>query len=463
MTLNKLQPIHITSLVLMVFGLLWPASLSAQGNYVFTNVDYPGAMLTSPQAVNDSAKVVGWWDDSGGNLHGFYWNGTTYTSIDYPGADSTEALGINNAGVISGLYLTNQGTQAHGFTLTNGTFTSYDYPGYEGQTDGQGINNNGELTGYYDFGPTYGFYDTHGGFSSYGYPGADSTYPHALNDSGKSAGYYRVGCCSSPIGFYYDGSAFTDIEYPDGWQTFAAGINNAGVVVGYSSLNDAPYEAGFLWQAGQFTLINSNATPAPSGINNNGQIVGAYYPNGVYHGFLATPGTPAQPLQFVPILPCRVVDTRNSNGQFGGPPITGGSFRSFPIPQGLCFVPSTAAAYSLNVTLVPIHHPVGYLTIWPTGQTQPTVSTMNSLDGRIKANAAIVPAGTNAAVSVYVTDTTNVVLDIDGYFIPRDHGHAGFPPADALPRGRHTQEQLPARPGHAASVGRYGSRLPGTG
>ena len=41
---------------------------------------------------------------------------------------------------------------------------------------------------------------------------------------------------------------------------------------------------------------------------------------------------------------------------------------------------------------------------------------MNSLDGRIKANAAIVPAGTNGAVSVYVSDTTNVVLDIDGYF-----------------------------------------------
>ena len=45
------------------------------------------------------------------------------------------------------------------------------------------------------------------------------------------------------------------------------------------------------------------------------------------------------------------------------------------------------------------------------------VSTLNSLDGRIKANAAIVPAGhRSGSVSVYVTDTTNVVLDIDGYF-----------------------------------------------
>jgi len=71
----------------------------------------------------------------------------------------------------------------------------------------------------------------------------------------------------------------------------------------------------------------------------------------------------------------------------------------------------------LNVTVVP-RGPLGYLTIWPTGEAQPYVSTMNSPDGRVKANAAIVPAGTNGAVSVYVTNTTDVILDIDGYFAP---------------------------------------------
>ena len=40
---------------------------------------------------------------------------------------------------------------------------------------------------------------------------------------------------------------------------------------------------------------------------------------------------------------------------------------------------------------------------------------MNSPDGRIKANAAVVPSG-NDAVSVYASDTTDVILDIDGYF-----------------------------------------------
>jgi hypothetical protein len=34
------------------------------------------------------------------------------------------------------------------------------------------------------------------------------------------------------------------------------------------------------------------------------------------------------------------------------------------------------------------------------------------------ANAAIVPAGANGAVSIFVTDPTHVILDIDGYFAP---------------------------------------------
>jgi pseudomonalisin len=121
-------------------------------------------------------------------------------------------------------------------------------------------------------------------------------------------------------------------------------------------------------------------------------------------------------VQFVPITPCRVADTRNATGPFGGPELAAEASREFDIPQSACNIPSSAVAYSLNVTAVP-NGPLGYLTLWPTGQTQPTVSTLNS-DGRVKANAAIVPSGTNGGVSVYVTNPSNIVLDIDGYFVP---------------------------------------------
>ncbi len=125
--------------------------------------------------------------------------------------------------------------------------------------------------------------------------------------------------------------------------------------------------------------------------------------------------TPAVPYQFVTVTPCRLVDTRPEHG--GSGPIQGGTFQTFPIPQeGGCNIPATAAAYSLNVSVVPLGG-LGYLTMWPAGITlRPLVSTLNSVDGRIKASAAIVPAGTNGAVNIYVTNTTNVILDINGYF-----------------------------------------------
>jgi hypothetical protein len=139
-----------------------------------------------------------------------------------------------------------------------------------------------------------------------------------------------------------------------------------------------------------------------------------------------TTGGASQALQFVPVAPCRLVDTRPDRG--GSGPIPGGSYQNFPIPQeGNRNIPATAAAYSLNVSVVP-QGPLGYLTIWPAGQSKPVVATLNSLDGRIKANAAIVPAGAQGAISIFATNTTNVILDINGYFAPPSVSTLAFYP-----------------------------------
>jgi len=125
-------------------------------------------------------------------------------------------------------------------------------------------------------------------------------------------------------------------------------------------------------------------------------------------------------LDFYPVSPCRVVDTRNGSrvsGAFGPPSLSAGATRSFSILSGSCGIPSTAAAYSLNVTVLPDSY-LGYLSIWPAGQSTPEVSTLNSYTGAEVANAAIVAAGAGGAVSVYVTDAADLLLDIDGYFAP---------------------------------------------
>ena len=70
-------------------------------------------------------------------------------------------------------------------------------------------------------------------------------------------------------------------------------------------------------------------------------------------------------LQFIPLTPCRVMDTRNPNGPLGGPFLSGGTTRTVPVSLSACGVPANAAAYSVNLTVVPRTGFLGYLTVWP--------------------------------------------------------------------------------------------------
>jgi hypothetical protein len=122
-------------------------------------------------------------------------------------------------------------------------------------------------------------------------------------------------------------------------------------------------------------------------------------------------------LTFVPVTPCRVADTRNPAGAFGGPALVRNATREFDIPSSSCNIPLTAQAYSVNATVVP-HGTLGFLTAFPCGQPLPLASTLNAIDGRVKAAAAIVPAGTNGGLCFFSTNDTDLVLDINGYFVP---------------------------------------------
>ena len=160
--------------------------------------------------------------------------------------------------------------------------------------------------------------------------------------------------------------------------------------------------------------INVGVNPVEAWVN---PVVNRIYVSNVGNNTVSVlSGVAPTALQFVPVTPCRLLDTRPPGGSG---PISGGTSQTFNLPQlsqtKSCGDLSSAVAYSLNVTVVPTHT-LGYLTIWPGGQAQPVVSTMNSTDGRIKANAAIVPGGYQGSVSVFASDTSNVILDINGYF-----------------------------------------------
>jgi len=193
-----------------------------------------------------------------------------------------------------------------------------------------------------------------------------------------------------------------------------------------------------VWPAGQTQPLVSTLNSPDGSVLANAAIVpagaagaiDAYATNDTdlivdINGYFVPPA--AASLQFYPLTPCRILDTRNANGTFGGPSIAGNTSRSFPMPSSPCGAPARAAAYSLNVTVVP-HGALGYLTAWPTGQAQPFVSTLNSFDGTILANAAIVPAGNAGSASFFASDATDLVVDINGYFAPPGSGGLNFYP-----------------------------------
>ena len=195
---------------------------------------------------------------------------------------------------------------------------------------------------------------------------------------------------------------------------------NSGTVVPVSATPDSGYS--FTGWTGNVASTSSAATT-----------ITMSSPQSVTANFSS--GTASGGLLFYPVAPCRIADTRGNGftGAFGPPSIQAGFNRSFPVQQSNCNIPTSALAYSLNVTVAP---PGGltYLTLWPAGQSQPTVSTLNDFStqlatpGNVAANAAIVPAGTSGSVSVFVSNTSDVIIDINGYFAPPGAGGLAFYP-----------------------------------
>ncbi len=142
-------------------------------------------------------------------------------------------------------------------------------------------------------------------------------------------------------------------------------------------------------------------------------------------------------MQFYSLAPCRLVDTRNANGNLGGPRLEGGQARNFPLLEATNCIPqgTQVKAYSLNFTAIPnpAGQDLGYLTAWPQGLSQPTVSTLNNPTATYVANAAIIPAGAGGGVSVYVDQSTDLAIDINGYFALAGNGGAVVLSECALP------------------------------
>src|SRR4051812_23044827 len=83
-------------------GLL--ASLSGTcATYVFTTIDYPGAVFTDVRGVNNVGQIVGYASFDNGHFFTFVYSGGAFTALPAgPSGEDTEGNGINDAGAIVG-------------------------------------------------------------------------------------------------------------------------------------------------------------------------------------------------------------------------------------------------------------------------------------------------------------------------------------------------------------------------
>jgi hypothetical protein len=156
--------------------------------------------------------------------------------------------------------------------------------------------------------------------------------------------------------------------------------------------------------------VTANAAIVPAGTSGSIDVFATNSADLVIdiNGYFAPMGTGG--LSLYSVKPCRVQDTRELPG---ASPITS---LDVAVTSSDCTIPATAQADVLNATVVPSGS-LGYLTLWPDGQTQPLVSTLNALDGTVTSNMAIVPT-INGSISAFASNPTQAILDISGYFAP---------------------------------------------
>jgi probable HAF family extracellular repeat protein len=238
--------------------------------------------------------------------------------------------------------------------MTQYNFADLSFPGAS-QDFATGINDLGQVVGYYFGGASIGFLYSAGAYTAISYPAqtylvppgtiatptnpgiliadhAEITQPDAINDSGQIVGWWELG--TGIAAFVFSGGTYTgflvtstgpfginnagqivveDLVFSGGTRTtlpnfpakgFASDINNVGQIVGYYLDSSTPAHAhGFIYENGAYTTLDDPLAAGTSttgefvgsfitGENDNGQIVGYYTDaSGKNHGFLYDGGT----------------------------------------------------------------------------------------------------------------------------------------------------------------------------
>ncbi len=222
-------------------------------------------------------------------------------------ADPTfnQLLGINNDGEIAGYFGSGTPAAVHPnkeYTLnapyTQGSYHNENFPGSQ-QTQVTGINNGDRTVGFWADanGDNFGFVEHDGKFTNVVNPLAPKAAPGTpsvqqllgVNDRNDAVGFY-TDAAGNNHGFTYDiaKGSFDAVNIKGFTSVTATGINNEGEIAGFVQNGGA--SEGFVDDHGKVALLTGPkgaVSVQALGINNEDQVVGSFTDaTGATHGFL---------------------------------------------------------------------------------------------------------------------------------------------------------------------------------
>lgn len=280
-------------------GLVAAAALAcaapAGATYVFTTIDYPGAVSTDVRAIDNTGRIAGYASLDGVTNFSFTYAGGVFSPLPFSPL-SPSALGMNDAGVIVGGTIT---TPEQGFIFQSGAYTFFSRPGWT-NTEARAINNAGLVVGWsYELDPVGGFFSASSGFiydpatgtyTDIPVPGSNFVIAQGIDTAGQVVGSALLP--GGQQGFLRDPatgalSFFTIASAP----TRARGINDTGLITGF--ITSATTQQAFVATSAGYELLSADpaaALTAGEAINNAGQISGVWLDaSNVSHGFIGTP------------------------------------------------------------------------------------------------------------------------------------------------------------------------------
>ncbi|HMC40067.1 MAG TPA: CAP domain-containing protein [Acidimicrobiales bacterium] len=193
---------------------------------------------------------------------------------------------------------------------------------------------------------------------------------------------------------------------------------NAGYLTVYPQEDPRPLAASLNWVAGQ-TVANE----VQVAVRGSGQLTiynAAGYTDVIFDVFGYVPtttGSPSASGLYHPIVPARILDTRDGNGGYRGP-LASRQTITFTV-AGRGGVPlSGASAVVLNLfDTSAAGAPSSYFALYPAGGALPATANLNFVAGQTAGNRVTVKLGAGGQLSLYnAAGTADAIADVVGWY-----------------------------------------------